>query len=225
MDHARRTRKRQGMTDEVEPQSLFNLTLRGYERNQVEVKMASLQAHVEASEADVRSNRDERARLADELGASEREVAALRDALDDGGDSGADVGLVEPQDSSADSTPPSLDDMGHHITEILRTAREQAAEIREAATQEAREILDRARSDAYRTRTDAETGAEECRRAADEEATALRRGLGNLAEEGSEIVERLRGLAAHLHDVIATQTDESETVVAPPSRGRDDEAP
>jgi hypothetical protein len=85
--------------------------------------MASLQAQVEASEADVRSNRDERARLADELGASEREVAALRDALDDGGDSGADVGLVEPQDSSADSTPPSLDDMGHHITEILRTAR------------------------------------------------------------------------------------------------------
>ena len=150
-------------------QTRFTLALRGYDRDEVEAHLTSLQKRLDAAEAAL--------------------VEAER---------------LTSQRAADGSGPPTLDDIGHNIAEVLRAAQEQAERIREAAAGAADDVRAGAERDAAGVRSDAEGAAAEIRRAAAEEVAAIRvdaqARVDQQLEEACSEADRLTAAAAAEHE-------------------------
>lgn len=162
----------------------FTLALRGYDRDEVEVHLSSLQEQLEAAEATLIQAEEGRDELSEKLAASNREAADLRAALHAGPHQGEEVAeargriaelqlRLDQQEAGAAPRAPNLDDIGHNIAAVLRSAQEQADRIREAATSAAESIRSGAEHEATEVRNAAEVTAAEMRRAAADEVTTI----------------------------------------------------
>jgi DivIVA domain-containing protein len=175
--------------DETAP-TRFTLALRGYDPEEVEAHLASVQEQLDALQAEVLESKHTHIGVVEELANSRREVAELQDKLE---------AHERGQDSSSSV---ALDDIGHRIAEILRTAQDQADQIRSAAEAAAEEIRTGAGVTATEIRDEARASAAELRRAAAEEAEAI---IANAQSRADADTEQAQAEARRLTDSAATE--------------------
>jgi len=143
----------------------FDVALRGYERSQVDARIAELLAQLAAA---TEQNRTTAARLADEQRRAEHAERQLREARDK-------LAAAQP---SSDSSGNGAQGFGYRAERILRMAEAEAHETRTAAAKEAAELLERARAEAEIHRHEIEQNlimrATSLDKKANEVSTALR---------------------------------------------------
>ena len=147
----------------------FDVALRGYDRDQVDAHLASI-------ESEFTSALTERDRLADRVKALETRVEELHLQPDDDGDPHG----AEP----AQRGGPPLSGFGARVEKILRIAEEEATEVRE----ETRAEIERERAEASK-----KVGA--IREAAEKDAAAHRR---KVEQEAAQLLDRARQEAARV---------------------------
>lgn len=201
------------MFNDESVQSSFTLALRGYDRDEVESHLKSLQQQLDAAQTALVGAKEGRAEMGEELAASRREAAELRALLDaarrEAGEelveARADIAELQRQlavedETDAASRPLTFDDIGHNIAEVLRVAQDQADQIRDTATRAADDIRAEAETESAAARSDAELAAAEILRTATDEVAAIRADARSQAdrqlEEARTEADRLREAAA-----------------------------
>ena len=146
------------------PGAWFAVVLRGYDRAQVDARLAELDR-----------------RIRDEIVRADTAEAALTTAR---------AQVLRLQDSAT----PVLDDrgFGQHVERVLNAAEREAAELRETASTEAAELVENARADAERARTQTEEALLGRAAKLDDEFTARSTALDEREQEVDRLIEQAR---------------------------------
>jgi len=116
--------------DSASVDDLFEVTMRGYNRRQVEDFVAKARQHVENLTAELGGTRQQRDQLMRDLTMLQEELLSVRHQLD---------------------SRPAHEEISGRMAQILRLAQEEADQERQKAQVEAQEMLDRAQAEAGET--------------------------------------------------------------------------
>jgi hypothetical protein len=153
------------MFNEEDAHPRFALALRGYDPEEVEVALTELRERAGAALVGERESIEARALAEDELGAFKR---ALAEAMER-------ISALEQVSADRDPDEPlTLEELGQSIAEILRTANDQARQIRSKAEGSAEMRASEAEAAAASVLEEAQRRAVEMRLAVADEAAATR---------------------------------------------------
>src|SRR5690606_35795500 len=176
--------------DVSDERTLFPITMRGYDRVQVEAQLAKLEKAVEDARARVEAADARAMQLTSELADAQRQ---LREA-----------------------DRPSYAGLGSRIEQLLRSAEEQSADILSQANSQAADIMARAKLSAGQVRSRAENEVAELLNSARLEAEEIRSTSASEAEgtllsaqrRAEELVGSAEREAARIQSAIATEASE-----------------